>query len=549
MIELATGQKMQWKIEVRNYRCFTDEYPLRIDLTNPVTALIGPNNSGKSAALRFFWEIGPMVAGASDALAGAYSVAGRATLNNNMKPLSDPYAVFAALNDRPITVDFFQINDQIPEEGLEHIMSNAVRSVHFRVTISRTSLSGQVSLIHNSQQIDDINEKFDTFQGPHGSLFVERASGAQYFLNYHNHLRDLKHPTYLPAVRPYGNISVNQSFDLTLGSSVITEWNGQKAALHPDSRKSAALIEKELARIFGFDQLEIYPTRNHEDLILRVNNDKSFPLQDMGNGIAQFLTLLFNARSRSRHLLLFDEPEIGLHASLQVELMSLIAKSVSGPIIFATHSLGLARSVADEIISFSIADGHSQPRKFEGSKNYLETLGELSFSAWREIGCDGVLFVEGPSDVKVISEWLRKIGLSKRWALMSLGGSETINSDGVEAIKQVLQVHPRVAVVIDSERHAAEAEIEKKRTRFKADCELARVPCLITQKRATENYFTDRAVKAACGDNAVALGAFEKLAGHGWGKRDGLRIASAMSVEEIEYVDIVQFIRELTRLP
>ena len=264
----------------------------------------------------------------------------------------------------------------------------------------------------------------------------------------------------------------------------------------------------------------------------------------MGAGIGQFLTILLNAIPRGNPLVLFDEPEIGIHASLQIELMSLIAKYANGPIIFATHSLGLARSVADEIISFSMVDGYSRPHKFDGSKNYLETLGELSFSAWREIGCDGVLFVEGPSDVKVISEWLRKFGLCNKWALISLGGSETISSDGVEAIKQLVKVHPKVAVIIDSERNSADAEIDNRRTKFRADCISAEIPCLILEKRALENYFSIDAIKKACGANAMSLEPFEKLANHGWGKRDGLKIATQMTDDEINATDIVKFIQK-----
>ncbi len=540
---------MRWKIEVRNYRCFTDKNPLKIDLSNPVTALIGPNNSGKSAALKFFWEIGRMVAIAPSTLAGAYSIQGNANTNNDFRALSDLYAVFSALNDRPITVDLHQINDHFPPQGFEAVLTEKVQSTHLRLTISRTQLGGQVSLIHRGQRIETITDQFETHQSPNGSLFVSKVDDSQYFLNHHNNLHGLFDPTYIPAARPYGKITFDESFNLTLGRSLIGAWNSYKASPQPMSREFAASIEREMARIFGFEQLDIYPTTNQDDLILRVNNDRSFQLQDMGTGIGQFLMLLLNAKSRGNQLILFDEPEIGIHASLQIELMSLIAKYANGPIIFATHSVGLARSVSDEIISFSMVNGRSLPRKFDSSINYLETLGELSFSAWREIGCDGVLFVEGPNDVKVISEWLRKTGLSKQWALISLGGSETINSDGAEAIKQVLQVHPRVAVVIDSERIAPDAEIEKKRAKFQADCEALGIPCLLTKFRATENYFTDQAVKKTCGESATSLGAFEKLSDHGWSKREGLKIAANMSPSDIETTDIVQFIRKHTQNP
>jgi hypothetical protein len=539
---------MKWKIEVRNYRCFTDEYPLKIDLSNPVIALIGSNNSGKSAALRFFWEIGKMVAIAPSTLVGGpYNDQGFATVNSNFRALSEPYSVFSALNDRPIIVDLIQAQHQFTDEELKPDPSKEVRSAHLRLTISRTNLTGQVSLIHRGQQIDAIREYFDIHHAQNGALMIAKVDGCQYFVDHLNSLYGIDQPTYIPAIRPYGKISIDENFELTLGRSLVAGWNAHKASPQPMSREFAASIERELARIFEYEQLEIYPTVNQDDLILRVNNNRSFQLQDMGSGVGQFFTLLLNTIPRGNQFVMFDEPEIGIHASLQIELMSLIAKFARGPIIFATHSLGLARSVADEIISFSMVDGVSQSRKFDGSKNYLETLGELSFSAWREIGCDGVLFVEGPNDVKVISEWLRKIGLSKHWALIPLGGSETINSDGAEAIKQVLQVHSRVVVVIDSERLSANADIEKKRVKFQSDCEALAIPCLLTKFRATENYFTDQAVKKACGESATSLGAFEKLSGHGWSKREGLKIAANMSPLDIEATDIVQFIRKHTK--
>ncbi len=262
----------------------------------------------------------------------------------------------------------------------------------------------------------------------------------------------------------------------------------------------------------------------------------------MGNGISHFVSLLANVPSRGNPLILIDEPEIGIHASLQVEMMSLLSKHANGPVIFATHSIGLARSVADEIISFSMKDGVSISSSFERSPSFLETLGEMSFSAWREIGCDGVLFVEGPSEIKVFSEWLRLLGLHRKWAILSLGGSETIHAAGAEAIKQVLSIHPNVAVVIDSERDAEDSQIEKKRAAFVDACEAAEIPCLATERRATENYFTQEAIRTAINPNGRSLAPFEKLGAHGWGKREGVKISAKMTAEELQTTDVGRFL-------
>ncbi len=194
-------------------------------------------------------------------------------------------------------------------------------------------------------------------------------------------------------------------------------------------------------------------------------------------------------------------------------------------------------------MSFSLADGVSVSSSFQRSPSHLETLGEMSFSAWREIGCDGVLFVEGPSEIKVFSEWLRLLGLHRNWALLSLGGSETIHAAGVDAIKQVLAIHPNVAVIIDSERDAVDEPLETKRATFVKACMDASIPCHATERKATENYFTQKAITEAIGGNARSLEAFERLSTHGWGKRDGLKISAKMTVAELDKTDIGEFLR------
>jgi predicted ATPase len=44
-------------LTLKNYRCFADEAPLRIEVRRGFTALVGANNSGKSSLLRFFFEL------------------------------------------------------------------------------------------------------------------------------------------------------------------------------------------------------------------------------------------------------------------------------------------------------------------------------------------------------------------------------------------------------------------------------------------------------------------------------------------------------------
>ena len=47
---------MDIELTLKNYRCFAESCPARISIRPGFTALVGPNNSGKSALLRFLYE-------------------------------------------------------------------------------------------------------------------------------------------------------------------------------------------------------------------------------------------------------------------------------------------------------------------------------------------------------------------------------------------------------------------------------------------------------------------------------------------------------------
>lgn len=53
-IDCATP--MRCRVTLKNYRCFPDAHPCRLDLREGFTGLVGANNSGKSSLLRFFYE-------------------------------------------------------------------------------------------------------------------------------------------------------------------------------------------------------------------------------------------------------------------------------------------------------------------------------------------------------------------------------------------------------------------------------------------------------------------------------------------------------------
>ena len=54
---------MHAELTIKNYRCFPDAKPARLILKSGFTAVVGPNNSGKSSLLRFFYELRGLFSG------------------------------------------------------------------------------------------------------------------------------------------------------------------------------------------------------------------------------------------------------------------------------------------------------------------------------------------------------------------------------------------------------------------------------------------------------------------------------------------------------
>jgi hypothetical protein len=245
---------------------------------------------------------------------------------------------------------------------------------------------------------------------------------------------------------------------------------------------------------------------------------------------------------------LLDEPELNLHPSLQVDFLTTIASYATEGVLFGTHSIGLARSVAQQVYGLKrLRQGASEMRPLEALPRLPEFLGELSFSGYRELGFQGVLLVEGPTDVTTIQQFLRKLRLDHKIVLLPLGGSTMINGGREAELIEIQRISNDINVLIDSERQIEGSNLATERRAFVASCEKLGIRCHVLHRRAIENYLTDRAIKAIKSTAYRALAAFERLgdAAPAWSKRENWRIAREMSLDELNGTDLGDFLQSL----
>jgi hypothetical protein len=184
--------------------------------------------------------------------------------------------------------------------------------------------------------------------------------------------------------------------------------------------------------------------------------------------------------------------------------------------------------------------GTSRIAPFEQTPRLPEFLGELGYSGYRELGYDQVLLVEGCTELKVVQQFLRLYGKDHFVVLVSLGGSSLIRPGSDAELAELKRLAPKVTAIIDSERSDPDASLDAAHEAFFESCNALDIPCVVLQRRALENYFTNNAVKQVKGAKYRALQPYERLrdADPSWGKAESWRIARAMHKSDLDATDL-----------
>jgi energy-coupling factor transporter ATP-binding protein EcfA2 len=264
-------------------------------------------------------------------------------------------------------------------------------------------------------------------------------------------------------------------------------------------------LTEELRELFGFRRFAIQLSASRNTLLISTD-DGQFKLNELGGGIAQIILILGNATIRRPAFILIDEPEIGLHPKLQEVLVRMLASKAQRGLIASSHSVGLARSVAERIWSVT-KDADRRIRIVPFGSHYQPTLTqsltELGYSQFVEIGGNNILLVEGRTDVKAFREILRSFGIETSFIILSFSGGDFIVKDEakiVEELSELTRINAKsISVIIDSERSGEEEPLDFRREIFCACCKRLGFSTFVTDRRATENYVTQSALDRVFG--------------------------------------------------
>jgi hypothetical protein len=525
------------EISISNYRCFGDA-PVRFRLKDGLHSFVGINNSGKSCLLRLFYELRNLFS----QFANANDV--KNALNNVQQygqtpQVKDPSEILHDRNNRDLVIGFGM--DGTPKDGVptprrfEVVIPRGTPSLwRARINLHAGPIQGGLELV---------GADILTRQTPNGHRVNVCSIAPILELG-----PILSQVLYLGPFRNTVNIGGSGDYyDIQIGQPFITQWRTLKTGYNKRQSEAIYRLMDDIKRIFAFENLDINAADDGQNLQLMIDG-RSYKQSEIGSGLIQFVLALANASIKNSSFILIDEPELNLHPSLQVDFLTTLASYAKNGVLFATHNLGLARAVSEKVYSVRSVDGKREVRDFAGTPGLAEFLGELGFNAYQDLGFNTVLLVEGPTEVTCIQQLLRIFGKEHKVVLLPLSGSSLINPHSEAQLAEIARLSSRVYALIDSERENAAATLSADRQGFAETCTRLDISCKVLDRRATENYLPERAIRAfKRSDKYRALREYEKLADADpcWAKDENWRIARLMAKEDLVATDLGAFIESL----
>jgi energy-coupling factor transporter ATP-binding protein EcfA2 len=519
-------------IGLKNYRCFEDTEPLSMDIGPGFTALVGPNNSGKSTLLKFFYEQRTLFSSLGN-IGNVYPLVSGNTIGASTAGVDDALEVFHNRNTRPIEIEL-----SFPPGPI-----GRVRRIRLRAE-REAPQNWKAEVFCGDPEVRAIASKVvagvNGFQLEDGREVIADISPLEELA------KIVPNTVYIGPFRNAINEGAGNYFDIPIGNSFIEAWDQWKTGPNRFLNEAAQRISEDIAHVFGYTRIEINRAIGQNTLQVVVEG-KPYRLRELGAGLAQFLVVFATVAMRKPDFILLDEPELNLHPALQADFVTSLATYSTHGIVFATHSIGLARSVGENLYSFQKKGPRAIARRFEQTPNFAEFVGELSFSSFKEMGHESILLVEGVTEVKAIQQFLRLLGKDHQVVVVPLGGRQLIRGGVQQELAELRRISNKVAVLIDSELEEAGGRIQNDRAEFLADCETLGFSTHATTFRAFENYLSQQAIQNVKGPQYRALGPYERLRDIqlGWAKHENWRIAREMTRTELMATDLGQYLERL----
>src|ERR1700712_5395214 len=280
------------RLTIKNYRGFSDQTAASIEIGEGLTALLGPNNAGKSSLKLFFFEMRQLfevlLRPPSNQPNLVTAICGNTLGVSGYQGTSDVQEIFNNSNDRDLTVEIEAIGGTP--------MPHANATVHRIVLTCRRASPLEWRLQAFSLEPDAIPLSFPNgFNHNDINWFTNGSDGRRYDVSMIIEiLRVFLGAKYYGAFRNALNQGSGQYYDFQIGTAFVDLWNNWKTSGNKAHSRAIGKITEEIRRLFEFEQLEINASVLLKTLLVTINGHQ-YRLGELGSGISQFIMALGNA--------------------------------------------------------------------------------------------------------------------------------------------------------------------------------------------------------------------------------------------------------------
>lgn len=475
------------KILIKNYKCF-DSSGGGFEKILPINLIIGKNNSGKSSLIELIRFI---------------------------------------VEKKNMIIDGGRDNKR-PEVIIEHKLTEPEISKAFPIGTSGGGIPGRNFFDYGKRFIDKTYTYKLEDQGRKKFISLD----AEYVPQAQKLIDDLAGIIIEPlANKIFCSISAERDIvpELT-NSEIVFNPNGTGATnaiqqiinrTNHDSRLIEQLLLKEINTIVNpdiiFTRILVQLKDNNSwEIFFEDSNKKSIALSKMGSGIKTVLLVLLNLIVRpaiekkqpSSYIFAFEELENNLHPSLQRRLYNYIRKyseNNSSYFFLTSHS----NVVIDAFGTYKNSQLINVVNDGEKSKSITilsyneakQILNDLGIKASDILQCNGVIWVEGPSDRNYINKWLEILAPHLKegfhYSIMFYGGRllsnltfdfEWFNNEVIPLLK----INRNAFVVLDRDGKTINAKMNDTKNRITKEIGINN--SWITKGREIENYLSDKTI-------------------------------------------------------